>query len=1125
MSMNEQFLKSINILQDIEHPERLLHFRPTMKSVALLNRLLLRGDYKERTYSVIAPYGTGKSLTCAYLTQLVENRTTHDTELLIRTVSDRMDKVDSALGSFSRDRISSKSKGVALALEGYQPNLLESLREALVKAFKRNKFGRIPTAFAALKEGEVEVNQGRALDKLITALVKVAKKKKVDRIVLVWDEFGRHLEELVANGRGPALATVQQLAEKVARVTDLPITFATITHRTFSSYQENLPTNEQQEWNKVNGRFTSYSYTDDTIEIYELLGHVINGPQTSPGVAAKSFKKTAESLLSVGIFSDFDIDRLINLLGSIGAVNPMAIYLLPLLAARTAQNERTMFSFLQAFPHDSPIGIDELYEYFSPSMELDRGVGGSNRVWLETESACAKVDTDIEKSILRVTSLLGLTLKEKGIKVTPKVLSIAASLGPLSKRVVDQTIRSLMDRNLLLHRTHTNVVSLWHGTSTDLKERLRDLEASERQRLDLIEFLNQEYPCAPIKPVRYNDQKAIRRFFIRHYISSASFIGQEYARLSLGMEGNVDGTIHYVFVENEDDRNKVIEKLHGNEMEKRRLFAVVDLPSGTRDAAIELSALRSLANDEALIGQDPLIGDEITQKIDDVLSYLEKQLHFSLQPENIFSWYHNGEKISIRNQSELLEELSTIMDSIFGETPYINNEMINRLTPTASQVSARKKVSLGILERYGQERLGIKGENADKAIFRSVLLETGLYIPSESDSDSWWRFALPSEIPDENHRLKNVWIKFESFLTQPQKGKKEFKEFFRELESPPIGLRKGIIPILLAAGLKAFPNVGSIARRNGDSINDLTPSEIEDICRKPEDFFLTVSEIDEEKQEFLTGIIRMFSREEEESTIEGAGLLKTAHEAVLDWTMVSLGKGVFESRLIKGEARKLQRALRQLNDPQKLLVEDLFKLGGTEATVQERLLLLETLKGEMEVFPKTYQNLATRHIILALDDGMPKTEINLLNTLKSWRAEVGDQINEKNLSADANLLLKSLGHNYLTEESAIEKIGLVVTSQIFKYWSDEILQSFRLKFNDNISTIEAEVLANSQGVEETLKSRMLRNRLLKLAGALKEEVGEANTQRYLLELQKSLTEEETTSDANSRRSDKKLRNE
>ena len=142
-----------------------------------------------------------------------------------------------------------------------------------------------------------------------------------------------------------------------------------------------------------------------------------------------------------------------------------------------------------------------------------------------------------------------------------------------------------------------------------------------------------------------------------------------------------------------------------------------------------------------------------------------------------------------------------------------------------------------------------------------------------------------------------------------------------------------------------------------------------DICRKPEDFFLTVIEIDEQKQEFLKGIISLFSREGEENTIEGAGLLKTAHEAVVDWSVVELGNGARESRLIKGETRKLQRALRRLNDPQKLLLEDLFKLGGTEATVQKRLLKLETLKKEMEELPKTYQNLATRHIILALDDG------------------------------------------------------------------------------------------------------------------------------------------------------------
>ena len=69
-----------------------------------------------------------------------------------------------------------------------------------------------------------------------------------------------------------------------------------------------------------------------------------------------------------------------------------------------------------------------------------------------------------------------------------------------------------------------------------------------------------------------------------------------------------------------------------------------------------------------------------------------------LRPENIISWYHNGENIIIRSQSELLEKLSSIMDLTFGGTPYINNEMINRFTPNCVSGECSQKVSLGILE-------------------------------------------------------------------------------------------------------------------------------------------------------------------------------------------------------------------------------------------------------------------------------------------------------------------------------------------------------------------------------------------------------------------------------------------
>ena len=70
--VDSSFLRSINIQLDVGHPERLGHFRPTSKSVHLVSSLLEaeRGN----ALFVVAPYGSGKSITAGYLGEVVENR-------------------------------------------------------------------------------------------------------------------------------------------------------------------------------------------------------------------------------------------------------------------------------------------------------------------------------------------------------------------------------------------------------------------------------------------------------------------------------------------------------------------------------------------------------------------------------------------------------------------------------------------------------------------------------------------------------------------------------------------------------------------------------------------------------------------------------------------------------------------------------------------------------------------------------------------------------------------------------------------------------------------------------------------------------------------------------------------
>ena len=178
--------------------------------------------------------------------------------------------------------------------------------------------------------------------------------------------------------------------------------------------------------------------------------------------------------------------------------------------------------------------------------------------------------------------------------------------------------------------------------------------------------------------------------------------------------------------------------------------------------------------DDSLLERDPLVANELAQMLDDSRAYLSKLVSLSVIPsgENLY-WSYRGQQIQVRSATELRRKLSSILREVFSKTPRLNNEMIVRRRPSPNIVNSRRLV-LGILERYGQDRLGLVGEFADASMFRTILFNTGLY---RSDSAGHWRFAQPNELADDN--LREIWSRFKVLLTDPDKKPKDLVRFFR----------------------------------------------------------------------------------------------------------------------------------------------------------------------------------------------------------------------------------------------------------------------------------------------------------------------------------------------------------
>ena len=377
----DTFLRSINLRMDVGHAERFAHFRPTGKS-AQVTDAIARG-VPSAASMVVAAYGSGKSIAAGAGALVVENAP--EAETVIQTLAERFQQCEPSVAAFAEDRLASGSRGAAIVLEGAQEDPVAALRAA-----------------AEERLGQLSLGQsGSTTDPLpiLRAIVQAAHEQGVDRIALIWDEFGRHLEALASSGRPEELSLVQQIAEWAARQDAPAATFTLLMHQNFFHYAGALSQTARNAWRKIEGRFAAIRYVDDSKEMHQLIAWVVaqSRPSTAKPPKKAVFSHAAAEAKKLGYFAEFDDKReLADTLERAYPLAPAALHLLPRLAARMAQNERTVFSFLDTCDLSGPVALYDLFDGFSEAMRSDTGAGGAHRRWLEAQTALSKTDSDIE---------------------------------------------------------------------------------------------------------------------------------------------------------------------------------------------------------------------------------------------------------------------------------------------------------------------------------------------------------------------------------------------------------------------------------------------------------------------------------------------------------------------------------------------------------------------------------------------------------------------------------------------------------------------------------------------------------------------------------------------------------
>lgn len=1054
-------LRSINIADDRARPEVIDAYRPTRKTLQVVRAVCDRE--RSAATHVVASYGAGKSLAAlAGITLLAGDAP------MAQALRDRIAPVDPDLAAATVDMA-----GSVLLLHGSYSDLAAALADCA----------------------------GLAVDTLPKVLAEILRKARhdgIEQIAIVWDEFGQHLETLVREGRPEDLLAVQNLAEWAVRRTQPRVTLTTLMHQGVHHYIRQVSNTAQSAWKKLEGRFDTLSLLDDGADALEMLAKALNGQRMEAlnGQRALKGKRDISDSTAIararaaGFFGDIPDDaRLAEILACIAPMTPAALQILPRLASQVAQAERTMFRFLAevAAPAEPgvSVGVDALYDFFAPAMRSDTGPGGTHRRYVEAETALSRAKNDVERRIVKTSALLQLGRSAERLKLPHARLIYAVSEGSdHSPKDVKKSIQALVSGKVLLYRRRLDDVSVWHGTDLDLGK----MVAEEASRLamdnDPIKMLGHLFPPDTYTAPPYNHAHGVIRFARGQFVK-ADDLTSPHGLESLKLAADAEDALVALVIDATADRLDLLKI--AQTLPPHLVMALPRRSTGVAPILADLMGVDALLERREILDTDPLIEGELLELKSEANAVLRQTLEQLMNPDHgDVIWVSGGTTHSFTDGLTSGEVLSRIFEERFPQTPVIVNEQIIRRRVSTVTGSARRRCMLAIIERSGLPSLGYGGStSADASLFRAVLERTNLY----TDRLGTWHWSPPSELED--LRMKRVWSKIKVFFSKSEHQPKSVEDLIDQLTSPPIGLREGVLPLLLTAGMVAFGKalaLREIVDGRARYIDDVQPSVMERMCAEPRRFELEVLHLTQPQRDNLTRMIRKLVGDLDRQEPD---LLRGLYDAILEW-QGGLPPTALRTRGLGGSAKLLQPLLRKKPfDPVAFLFRDLPCALGEEilndATATSFFKAVEQIEGVASAFADRAVEIASTIFNARLQG----ETLSLLEAAANWAdfVPLDDQTVQKLDYVSRGLLARARRacNDPRSEHGFVTQLSGILCGEGFAVWDSKMADVFRFQLEEAVARIEDAVFKRADESDEF--KLFLRHRLAAVFDSYRAKIG------------------------------------
>jgi len=615
-------------------------------------------------------------------------------------------------------------------------------------------------------------------------------------IFLLYDEFGRYLQTLSSSEVHAAMQDLQDLAELANHHEASNLNVLLITHRNLGQYALRFNEDLQKEFQRIEKRYSVYYTHADRATFIRLASNVTEEYRRG-SMQGECFISELRKFTLFPELTYHEIDSLV-IRGSY-PLHPVSLFAIPQLANLVGQNERTLFTFLQSLEkgglqaHVQSTSewylVDHIFDYFEPSLsefEKDSLIGETYLMYSRLQRKLLDSDLlDEELKALKVIALWRVTNLNVRQVLSDEMISFALLWDASHTSVV---LSSLQKKKVIRYNSVNGFWDLFEGSSVDVDAevaiRQERSNLSKRQKANLLEAsLTERF----ILPKHYNDEKSMTRFASIHPAFATELLYGNISCLQFRDTNGSDAAVFFVVDDTSDDSEKIKADLMQKSIQDQQTVYGVPVPKLGNDLeplVSRLSVINDLLEDKYFLSQDRYLILELKQLKEELVFEINQRMYSAFNSENCL-WIHDGTYIKFRRQ-RLGQYLSDVMKLVFPLTPEIRNEPFNRRKVTKIQLNAAVKVVDLILNSTNDKDLEIGGFGPDYLIFATVVKNTGIQLFGDGTIQNEFLSILKT-------RLLDVLFSV---------GKGSFYDLLSIFLTPPFGIRKPVIPLLLVSLLK-----------------------------------------------------------------------------------------------------------------------------------------------------------------------------------------------------------------------------------------------------------------------------------------------------------------------------------